>query len=250
MYSTGKLMNLQSKDQSTLRFKWMLVCFAVFGLPLLVSLGYWQLQRAEQKQQLMNSLHQAAPLRYLPAAETLSAVQYSALILEGQLDQDKYFLLDNRTRNGHVGYEVIVLFQPLQSSQLILVNLGWIAAGSSRDQLPQIDLPAGNLWLSLLAKAPQEALMLARDQWLDDWPKRIQAIDAPRIEKLLEQPVWQATVKTAEPVIQGLDIRWTLNLMTPERHRGYAFQWFALALALLCLLGAGWYRLQGEKSHE
>lgn len=250
MYSSGKLMNLQSKDQSTLRFKWMLAGFALFGLPILVGLGCWQLQRADQKQQLLDSMQQAEPLHYLPLSETLSSVQYSMLLLQGRLDQRQYFLLDNRTRDGRVGYEVIALFQPLQEAHLILVNLGWTPAGNSRDELPNVDLPSGVVSLALMAKAQQSSLVLARDQWAEGWPKRIQAIDTQRIEVLLQQPVWHATAKTRESVVDDLDIRWTLNLMTPERHRGYAFQWFALDTALLILLVVSWFRLQGEKHHE
>ncbi|MFW1677273.1 SURF1 family protein [Pontibacter sp. JAM-7] len=243
-------MNLQSKDQSTLRFKWMLGSFAVIGLPVLIGLGCWQLQRATEKQQLIDSMQQAEPMAFLPPLQTLSSGQYQPVRLTGLLDPQRYFLLDNRTRDGKVGYEIIGVFQPRQEALLVLVNLGWLVAPVSRDNLPQVVLPREEVEISMLVKATDKQLLLAEDHWSEGWPKRIQTLDFNLVQRFVSQPLWQAEARAQAPVVSELDIRWNLNLVPPERHLGYAVQWFALALALLVLLVVSWFRMQREDIDE
>ncbi|WP_374760624.1 SURF1 family cytochrome oxidase biogenesis protein, partial [Pseudomonas aeruginosa] len=53
-----------------------------------------------------------------------------------------------------------------------------------------------------------------------------------------------------EPGDASFDTDWPLVSMPPERHTGYAVQWFALATALLALYLYLGVRRAREKNHE
>ena len=94
-----------SKVQSMRRFKWMLLAMALLLWPVLVSLGFWQLDRAEQKSELLESWEVRAQQTQSLASSDL--VRFSSVESQGEFDRERWLLLDNRTREGKVGYEVV-----------------------------------------------------------------------------------------------------------------------------------------------
>ena len=85
-----------------------LITLIVFGI--LMSLGFWQLDRAEQKQLLLGEFlggSEQAPFRLDETIESFDDLQYQFAIAAGTYDVERQFLQDNRTRNGVAGYEVL-----------------------------------------------------------------------------------------------------------------------------------------------
>ncbi|MEQ8958534.1 MAG: SURF1 family protein, partial [Coleofasciculus sp. C2-GNP5-27] len=110
-------------------FKFLLLVCAV--LPLTVSAMFWQLDRAEQKSEMLRQLDEglaSPPVLLEQVAE--DAQNYTQVIVEGRWSES-VFLLDNRTRNGRVGYEVVGLIER-EESVPVLVNRGWVPAGNDR----------------------------------------------------------------------------------------------------------------------
>ncbi|MBF3306266.1 hypothetical protein HKW73_33805, partial [Pseudomonas aeruginosa] len=67
------------------------------------------------------------------------------------------------------------------------------------------------------------------------------------VARRLEQAVVEIRL---EPGDASFDTDWPLVSMPPERHTGYAVQWFALATALLALYLYLGVRRAREKNHE
>ena len=97
-------------------------------LPVLVSLGFWQLSRAEQKRVLLTRYaerQQAAPLTVNQLIATAEPV-FRRVQLRGHLDAKHSLLLDNRIRDGQPGVELLQPFQDQASGQWVLLNRGWL----------------------------------------------------------------------------------------------------------------------------
>ncbi len=73
-------------------------------LPLLVSLGFWQLHRSEQKRLLLDSYAQRRTAEPLSRSEERRPdPAFRRVRLRGQFDAEHSYLLDNRMRNGRIG---------------------------------------------------------------------------------------------------------------------------------------------------
>lgn len=220
---------VKSKDQSGRWIKWLIAVLALCLVPVLIGLGFWQLDRADQKQQLIDQWQTAVIEKGLPdTPKTGVRVQ-----LRGSFDTMRSFLLDNRTRDGRVGYEVIALFSPEQDVPSVLVNLGWVEADIDRSVLPMIDLPEEILELTGHLVLANGSLVLAPQRWTEKWPLRIQSIELEEMQKLLGIALYPALLRVSEPIISGLETGWKVVNMPPEKHLGYALQWFGLAFVLV-----------------
>lgn len=233
-----------SKDDTGAGFKWWLLTCALVLLPALVALGCWQLQRAAQKERLLQVWNDDSivlqTLQPLGNPETPDVV---AAHLEGPLLSGRWLLLDNRTRDGRAGYEVIGL---LRSGGVVLpVNLGWIVASPDRRFLPSVNLPSEGVFDGRLRRL-ESGLLLGEDVWESGWPKRVQALDSRRLAQLLGQQVLPWVLDVTSPVVAGLRVDRPQATMQPERHLGYAFQWFTMAAVLAGLLVWHWRRLKSR----
>ena len=122
--------------------------------------------------------------------------------------------------------------------QLVLVNRGWIAAPPSRQMLPIISRLDGVITIEgRIEKGYVNPLIHnAMETTTITWPLRIQKMDFELFSKLLDAPLASMTVLLESPadgVFTPLSL--TGEWLTPERHFGYAFQWYSLA-GLLWLL--------------
>lgn len=223
------------------RFDWKLTLFTVLLFPLLVSLGFWQLEREAEKQelqQLYTSRQSEAPveLASLDAAEDL---QYRQVLLSGSWDKAHMFLLDNRIHQGRVGYEVIV---PMQTADamIVFINRGWVPQGAYRDQLPMIDMRAGDSLVHGSVYVPVgEQFVLGEESSEGSWPRVVQAPVPATLARLAGYPadaqVFPYTVRLGEGAPGVLVRDWPVITTTPEKHRAYAVQWFVMATVLLGL---------------
>lgn len=230
-----------SKGDRRSGFKWLLVLSATLLLPLLLYLGNWQLERAVQKEELLKAWNDdSILLTSLSQLNSLADKNLFPARLEGGILQGKWLLLDNRTRGGHAGYELIGFLQMPTEHSLLPVNLGWLKASPDRSQLPEIQLPELPDYFSGRMHRVQPSFVLAQDTWTPGWPLRVQTLDVERLQSLVHRPVLPWVLEVVEPVDTRLNTDWPVAALKPERHLGYAVQWFAMALALAVLLGWHW----------
>lgn len=210
----------------------------VLVISILVKLGLWQLDRAEQKRQLFADYAEQQQPVNLNDPTTPTPERFGSVEVSGQFQANRYFLLDNQIFDGQVGYQVIGLLtpQPALSEQLVLVNLGWVPLGSNRAELPRIELPQGPLTIPGRYYQPSEFGFQLSDQILEagPWPQRIQRLDLAALSELTQLPLAPYVVLLSEQAEFGWPRQWQPQVMAPEKHQAYALQWFSLALA--CLL--------------
>lgn len=221
--------------------EWRITLFTLVLVPVMVGLGFWQLQRAEEKAALAAAFEQRQQQSPASLAElweqSAEALAYRPVRLSGTFLRDEYFLLDNRIFGGRFGYEVVALVRLDGSDQLALVNRGWIAGDPARLEQPVV--PAVNGRVSLtghLYVAPGAPYLLAEQQLGSGWPKLLQAIEMDKLSPALASNPggrvfpFPVRIDVGEP--GALTVDWQVVNVSPEKHRGYAVQWFTMALFL------------------
>jgi surfeit locus 1 family protein len=208
-------------------------------LVLLVSLGRWQLSRAEQKRVLYDEFAQGTEATLGIDSHTAPVARYLHVEARGHYDAARQILIDNMVMNERVGYYVITPFQ-LEDGAWLLVNRGWVPVGASRAEKPAI--PADGAERRIRGRAdhlPSPGIQMGvRPRLAAPYPVVSNYPQAPEIAALLGEARWAA----ATPVVlldagepEGFLRQWTPPGFPPLRHIGYAVQWFALALALLVI---------------
>ncbi len=212
------------------------------------SLALWQLDRAEFKDTLQQKIVERknlvpvslnTDLDVLPV--TLEDRRYRPANLTGKYDGAHSFLLDNKTFNGRVGYHVFTPFK-MGNATTVLINRGFVPQGATRLQLPDIISTEETLELDgLLDIEPSRALVLAENvQDTTRWPVVLQYVDLNEISELLGYPLydmvlWLDKVKTVDSSLGHFDYDLPVLNLNSAKNNGYAFQWFAMTLALFII---------------
>jgi surfeit locus 1 family protein len=205
---------------------------------IMFALGNWQLQRAEQKTMRLLAIEQAAETEQVDLQQVSNGKIEQMLDMpvnfEGTADAEHFFLLDNKIHKGRVGYQVLV---PMQTySGTVMTNFGWVAATSSRDILPSIQINNKEMRYAGVLSLPLDNIMVKETAVVDgDWPKVLQQTDLDIIQQHYKKQILPFVVLlTAEE--NSLFIRdWQPVVMAPEKHIAYAAQWFLLAFAGLAV---------------
>ncbi|WP_256669937.1 SURF1 family protein [Pseudomonas sp. OIL-1] len=216
---------------------WLLSLWVLAFMPLLLGLGWWQLERAEEKRQMQAVIDQAESAVPVPLHDAIRLPDpaWRPVHLEGRFDSQYIWLLDNRIRDGQAGVEVLQVFHDLPSGEQVLVNRGWLP-WPDRRIAPQIDTPQGEQRLDAQMVAPSEAGFLQQNGSVSEaWPRLISSIELQSMtdQADIELLPHVARLRSGSPAAFTLD--WPALPMTASKHTGYAVQWFALALALLIL---------------
>ncbi len=209
---------------------------AVLSMAAFTALGFWQLQRMHAKQALLDAQGPAVA-QSLPLAQALAAPG----ALHGVADHGRFLpgvvLLDNQTRQGRAGVKI---YRPFQSDggSVLLVDLGWRALPPDR-ALPDVPAPPSPVAVrGLLAPPPAAGLALGPafsstgepGRWL---ASRLPAEGLARALRLAALPDRVLRLDPALPFGDARDLDLLPNTLPPQRHLGYAVQWFGLALTVL-----------------
>ncbi len=209
-------------------------------LPVLLSLGVWQLNRAEQKAVLFQRMLQRideTPVESLEANMNIDSLLWRKAYLTGRFSKSPAFLLDNQVLKGQAGYFVYSLFR-LDNDNVVLVNRGWIMATASRKDIPALDNPQGRLEIQGTIKAPPatgKLLAENTDEKLAPGLYRLQHINLKEIESNYHIALLPYVVRLTAESPAGFRREWRQPGSGREKHLGYAFQWFAMAGTLLLI---------------
>lgn len=211
----------------------------VLCIPLFIKFGFWQYNKAEQKQQLQDMYDQALvaePVEMPKEFADINDWRYRQVKVSGIYVPDYQILLDNQVEQERAGYHVITPLRVEQTGQYILVNRGWVAANPDKSVLPTIETPTGeqqingHLWLPStkfysLEKSDQMPTEIA---WQTVW----QNMDMQRYQALVPFDVLPLAIRLdAKSQGGGYSRVWPRPAERITTHIGYAYQWFGFAVA-------------------
>lgn len=212
-------------------------------ISILCSLGSWQIARYEDKKerviQISERQAQGVIEHRMLTTLNLSDVRDVMINISPLEYSDKYLWLDNQQSNGQIGFKLVV---PVNTEEgWLLVNMGWVKGRKDRLTLPNI--PA----LEELTKPLTGAISIpginrfVTETALNDgqFPKVIQQIEISRLGELIDKPLLPYMLTVTQPSEDYIR-QWTPVVMAPEKHIGYAIQWFGLAIAAFIIYFIAW----------
>ncbi len=222
---------------------WAAVCLTVAVFSLLVKLGFWQLERGEEKQALEQTLRARADLPYQEMHVVLDTNDWRqesviGVKVEAQVAPEPLpiILLDNQTYNGAVGY---LAYQVVSVSQdqniLALMELGFVVGESARSELPivkELDTPiwvTGRLYRKSMNPLSSE-LMPELGESI-----RVQNLNISQLNEMLNIELMPAVLQPDNLVNWPYEFPWNPLPLTSAKHFGYSVQWFVMAGVFLFL---------------
>jgi len=223
------------------------IAFLFIGL---CSLGRWQLLRGYEKQDLIQAQQQASQGKTIDTvtllSQPLSALQYKPIALKAYLNLKQAFLLDNQIYQGRIGYHVLIPLE-IKPKIFILLNIGWTPAPPSRDELPNIE----NMQINQIKALDNQQITIegyiekgyvnplitkTLESKTISWPLRVQHMDYTLFSQILGGNVLPGIIILEKPKVPDVfPPPKSQTWLTPEKHFGYAFQWFSLATVLLVM---------------
>ncbi len=213
---------------------------AVLAMSLFGSLGAWQWGRAEQKQAMLaETARVLAERRGQPlalAAESSRAQAYDWTAGDGEFLPGPAILLDNQTRDRQPGVRVYRVFQPADGGAPLLAELGWLPVPGDRT-MPAVPAVTGRQHVAgLLVPPPSEGIAHAAPTALANGSLLVIALQRDALAQALSLPTLAPRVLKLDPDLRlgyARDLDILPNTLPPERHVGYAIQWFGLAGTVL-----------------
>jgi surfeit locus 1 family protein len=197
---------------------------------LFIMLGTWQTKRAAEKQATQQQ-HQLATSLSLEKAMA-GDNRFSQIEVVGHYDANRHFLLDNQIWNGRAGVHVFTPFYSV-TGYTILVNRGWLPLAPDRKTMPDITTPQDDFVLrGVLNTLPVPGRILGSADKLDQdkWPQLVTYLNLEDLSESLEQPLENWVIQLSESEQSGFEGRqWKAVFLNADRHKAYAFTWFALA---------------------
>ncbi|BBM01244.1 SURF1 family protein [Microbulbifer sp. GL-2] len=217
------------KNSVPLIRNWPITLFSVGIFPVLISLGFWQLERAEIKDDILVEIDTRLSSQPVTPDEDLDFKRFMPIGLTGKY-MDEYYFLDNRTRNGRAGYEVLQVFT--SDNKRWLVNRGWIPLAEDREIFPEITYPKEVIRIIGFLYPVNKINSGKRQE--KKGGQRIQSLDSQFTKELdLYEDHW--SVRLSSDSISVFLTEWNLISSSAERHRAYSMQWFAMAIVLVML---------------
>ena len=203
-------------------------------MAFLVSLGFWQLDRADQKRTIEASIQKAntGVVELIINQNELLNKEYYEVRLQGSYIGDKQFSYDNQIVDQASGYYVLTPFVLTGQSNAIMINRGFIPWNGRRDQLDDIAVDSTYREIKIQVSRPIKRIELKTSDISNQFPVLIQAIDFDVIEEISSTSFVDVIGLLDPSSDDGFVRKWEPYTGSIEKHIGYAIQWFLMALVL------------------
>jgi cytochrome oxidase assembly protein ShyY1 len=239
--------------------RWLaLLGVVVVLVPTFIRLGFWQLDRLDQRRAknaiISRNIHaEPVPVATLtgPARPATKDEEWRPVTASGRYDTTHELLVRNRTStaDGQPGFHVLT---PLITTDgvALLVDRGWIPFGETARDTPKAPAPpAGDVTVVGRLRPSERQPSRGPRDGAGVPAGQVVRIDVPRISTTLPYPAYGGYV---ELVSQSPDAKPSPTLLdTPELsegpHLAYAVQWYLFASIAV---GGFWYLLFREAREE
>lgn len=232
---------------------WWFTLLVLILSGVMIALGFWQLSRFHSKKNLLflsqNSSKQ--PVITLAVNNSQEQTEFQPVKVQGNFLGQKTLLLDNRWHQKQFGFEVLTPFQIKDTDTILLVNRGWIPKSAITKKADFAGVSSDQQVIQGYLKTPtKRGIILGKNiQKYANGFVRVQKINVKDIGEYLRQPIYPFVLRLDPAAAQGFVRQWTVVVGKPERHLGYALQWFLMAMTLLVIYCIFAYRVWSSQRH-
>lgn len=229
-------------------YVWKISVLGAMFMLAFMSLGVWQLQRGAEKSALLDLAGRQAAQQSIDAGgfpDAATGFEFRSVRLDGEFLSTRTFLLDNRTRAGRPGREVLQAFRAVGLQRPVLVNRGWLPLEFGRETPAAATRSESPVTIDAEIYSPSPPPLdlvtgVGAGQGAG-WPVIVQKVDTQALGEILGERLHPVVVRlrAADPSAFATD--WPVSVMSPERHGAYAVQWFSLAGAVGLLVAWCWW---------
>jgi len=228
--------------QYQVTFSWLVLSGTLLITGCFTSLGFWQLNRAEEKRlihsDIVQSINRKAIQLFSPITDNWENLRYRPVKARGYFGNSFIIYIDNRVHEGKAGYHVISPFY-LETSKkngmgetIILVNRGWMPVGNDRSLLPEVITPEGIITLDGRLSSPRsKPTLIGGDELPDTYSDQVWTyLDINYVEEKYQLQLEPYIILQESDSADGLIRKLPEYQSNVTMHIGYAIQWFAFAL--------------------
>jgi len=206
------------------------IFYIIFG-SVFVFLGFWQIERGAEKDQIVSNFEEAQMKQPLPISN--NSKKWDRVYVNGALDKSKTIFIDNTIYKGALGYKVVAPLI-LDMDEIILVDFGWTKQPERRGDVKTVEISSNqNISVTGVLEQPELGLVLSDELFSSSWPKISQSKSIDALQELFDEKIYPFILLSDFRKDSDLTyIKPVVTNMPPVKHYGYAGQWFAMFIAL------------------
>ena len=206
------------------------IFYIIFG-SVFVFLGFWQIERGAEKDQIVSNFEEAQTKQPLPISN--NSKKWDRVYVNGALDKSKTIFIDNTIYKGVLGYKVVAPLI-LDMDEIILVDFGWTKQPERRGDVKTVEISSNqNISVTGVLEQPELGLVLSDELFSSSWPKISQSKSIDALQELFDEKIYPFILLSDFRKDSDLTyIKPVVTNMPPVKHYGYAGQWFAMFIAL------------------
>lgn len=215
------------------RFRWIPFLAAMIAATVGISLGQWQTRRAAEKEAIestMSTRQNDAPLALDTAVAKADELEFRRIRIKGTFVPDWTVYLDNRPYKSVAGFYVLTPMKIVNSDLHVLIARGWVKRDmADRAKLPRLETPQGMVEIEgIVKRSAGHVLQLGSAEPLRPGAI-VQNVDIAEFARTANIRMQPFVVEQTSDAKDGLVRDWPRPSSGIDKHRGYAFQWYALA---------------------
>jgi surfeit locus 1 family protein len=201
-----------------------------------VRLGFWQRDRAHQKEALnahIVAFESAPPQRVGATLIPLKDIEFHRVMARGTFMPDKAVYLDNRPYNDQPGFYVVMPFR-LVGGGVVLVNRGWLPRNlTDRTGIEPFETPDSDIEIEGVARAnASQAFELGHGGSAAGMRIR-QNLDVAAYARETGLPLQPFVIQQQSDSGDKLVRDWPAPTLGVDTNYGYMLQWWGMAAAAL-----------------
>ena len=218
-----------------LRLRWIPLIAMALLITAAISLGNWQTRRAEEKlaiEQAIIARGQLAPLDAASIKPGQQPEEFRRVVADGEFLADWPIYLENRPHGAQSGFYLLMPFRIADSGDVVLVARGWFPRDPvDRTRVPEVPVPKGRQHIEGSVRSHATRVMQLGDASAIKPGAILQNIEPAGFAAASGLHVQAFIIEQRNDTHDGLVRDWPAPSAGVDKHRGYAFQWYALAAA-------------------
>ena len=201
-----------------------------------VLLGKWQIDRSHEKKRIIDNFNEklVRPTKQFNQINFDDNDIYKPYYISGRYLTQFSYLQEGKILNNRLGVDLYMPFETL-SGKIILVNRGWLLTDYDRTKIPVFNTPEGVTRLHGFFIKESDYAYINETKTISGWPHHVVEIDIQIIGKQIKREIFPFIFVLKEDSDSVYQYHWRAINMSPQKHFGYAIQWYAMAIALIIL---------------